>query len=156
MTSTGVQSVLVHVRFMTPSRQKQLCKGRGLRKRTSCRTDCLPVLQGSSPRWNGNITMLQCKFSGGVCEITSVITEQFLVHKRPLYKTIVLALAVLFANSLGGASEDSLIRRDSYLQRWSSGQAWGMLAGEHGEHVLLLLPVCLSASSWAPNAPWHN
>lgn len=66
--------------------------------------------------------MLQCKFSGGACEITSVITEQFLVHKPLLYRTILSALAVLFANSLGGANEDSLIRRDSHLQRWSSGQ----------------------------------
>lgn len=67
--------------------------------------------------------MLQYKFSGGVDEITLVITEQFLVKKPLLYGTILLALNVLLANSVGRESEDSLIRRDSYLQRWSSGQS---------------------------------
>lgn len=67
--------------------------------------------------------MLQYKFSGGVDEITLVITEQFLVKKPLLYETILLALNVLLANSVGRESEDSLIRRDSHLQRWSSGQS---------------------------------
>lgn len=127
-------------------RQKQLHKGPVLRKEMSCRIDNLPVLQGSSPRWNGNINTSQYKFSAGVYEITVVITEQ--LNKPLLYKTILLALNVLFANGLGRESEAALIRRDSYLQRWSAGQSWGMLAGQHGEHVMLLLSrLCLSVSS---------
>lgn len=65
--------------------------------------------------------MSQYKFSAGVYEITVVITEQ--LNKPLLYKTILLALNVLFANGLGRESEAALIRRDSYLQRWSAGQS---------------------------------
>lgn len=67
--------------------------------------------------------MLQYKSSGGGCEITLVITEQFLVNKPLLYEYTAGSGCPFFADSLGRESEDSLIRRDSYLQRWSSGQS---------------------------------
>lgn len=49
--------------------------------------------------------MLQCIISGGLYEITLVISEEFLVNKPLLYKTILLALSVVFANSLGRETE---------------------------------------------------
>jgi len=67
--------------------------------------------------------MLQYKCPGGVYEITLVIMEEFLVSKPLWNRTILLALNVLFSNSLGRENEGSLIRRDSHLQRWSSGQS---------------------------------
>lgn len=69
------------------------------------------------------MSLLQYIVSGGLHEIIPVISEQFLVNKPLLSKSILLALNVIFANRLGKKNEDSLIRRDSYLQRWSSGQS---------------------------------
>lgn len=93
--------------------------------------------------------MLQYKSCGGGYEITSVITEQFLVNKPLLYNCTAGSGCPFSADSLGRASEDSLIRRDSSPEvvLGSELRNVGWIAPEH---VLLLLPavfICLSMST---------